>query len=230
MQDEVPSPPPPIHSLSNISEIQALQAATASEPLSLPDEYTMQSSWRSDPDKLTFIICRSPTLPGSTRSITPETHDNAETMVGDVNLFLYPDPDFEMSSQTSLAQDGENPGALPVIGELEIMLAPASSRRQGLATASLLAFMSYITSPARLPQILEEYRLGSDERSERYLRYLRVKVDQGNQASLGLFGKVGFERVGEVNYFGEVELRLEVEGVREVVRGKEVGKVVGYSV
>jgi RimJ/RimL family protein N-acetyltransferase len=220
---------PTIHSLSNTYKIQALQAATASEPLSLPDEYTMQASWRSDPDKLTFIICRSPTLPASTTtSLTPETHDNAETMVGDVNLFLYPDPDF--SNSTDLDPENENPGAVPIIGELEIMLAPASSRRQGLATASLLAFMSYITSPSRLPQILEEYRLGSDERSERYLRYLRVKVDQGNQASLGLFGKVGFERIGEVNYFGEVELRLGVEGVREVVRGKEVGRVVGYGV
>jgi RimJ/RimL family protein N-acetyltransferase len=210
--------------------MQTLQAATASEPLSLSSEHSMQQSWRSDPDKLTFIICRSPPLSSTTPSLTPGEHDNPETMVGDVNLFLYPDADFDPTSQTSFTGDEENPGAVPIIGELEIMLAPANSRRKGLATSSLVAFMAYITSPDRLSRILEEYRLGSDERSERYLKYLRVKVDQGNEASLGLFGKVGFERVGAVNYFGEVELRLGLEGVREVVSGKEVGRVVGYGV
>jgi RimJ/RimL family protein N-acetyltransferase len=212
---------------------QALQAATASEPLSLADEYSMQQSWRLDPDKLTFIICRAPTsLASSPSVITPETYDNAESMVGDVNLFLYPDPDSDSDSDVSSQKqdDAENPGSVPIIGELEIMLAPTSARRKGYATEVLRAFMAYISEPERLARILEEYRLGSDERSERYLRYLRVKVDQGNEASLGLFGKVGFERMGEVNYFGEVELRLGLEGVQRVVNGKDTGRVVKYEV
>jgi RimJ/RimL family protein N-acetyltransferase len=211
------------HSFPN-SNFKALQLATASEPLSLADEYSMQQSWRLDHDKLTFIICTAPTASPSLSNITPTQHDTPETMIGDVNLFIYPDPDFDPSNT-----DSDHPGSIPLIAELEIMLAPPSSRRKGYATQALRAFMNYISSPERLSRILEEYRLGSDERSERYLKYLRVKVDQGNSASLGLFGKVGFERVGEVNYFGEVELRLGVEGLEEMM-GEDEERVLGYGV
>jgi RimJ/RimL family protein N-acetyltransferase len=184
----------------------------------------MQQSWRLDHDKLTFIICTAPLASLSPKTITPTLHDTPETMIGDVNLFIYPDPDFDPSNT-----DSDHPGSIPLIAELEIMLAPPSSRRKGYATQALRAFMNYISSPERLSRILEEYRLGSDERSERYLKYLRVKVDQGNSASLGLFGKVGFERVGEVNYFGEVELRLGVEELEEMM-GEDEERVLGYGV
>lgn len=142
-------------------------------------------------------------------------------MLGDVNLFLYEDPDPPSAASPST----------PIIGELEIMLPLPSSRRQGLAASTLNAFMAYITSPTNLPRILEEYRLGSDERSERYLRYLRVKIDQGNEASLGLFEKLGFGRVGGVNCFGEVEMRREVseKGIVGGVGEADVGRVVGYG-
>jgi RimJ/RimL family protein N-acetyltransferase len=187
----------------------------------------MQQSWRLDHDKLTFIICSAPSPSSPPTTIVPEQHDTPTTMLGDVNLFLYEDPDPPALS-TSSKPHGQQEGAVPIIGELEIMLPLPSSRRQGFATSTLKAFMAYITSSTNLPRILEEYRAGSDERSERYLRYLRVKIDQGNEASLGLFRKLGFEQVGEVNYFGEVELRVDVE---EGMMGEkeETGKVLRYG-
>lgn len=203
--------------------LKEIQKATASEPLTLDEEHAMQQSWRLDHDKLTFIICSAPANATSTpiTSITPQEHDNSTTMLGDVNLFIYEDPDPPSASSPST----------PIIGELEIMLPIPSTRRKGLATSTLNAFMAYITSPTNLARILEEYRLGSDERSERYLRYLRVKIDQGNEASLGLFEKLGFERVGGVNYFGEVEMRREVSEKGNVggVGEADVGRVVGYG-
>jgi RimJ/RimL family protein N-acetyltransferase len=199
---------------------EEIQKATASDPLTLPEEHSMQESWRLDHDKLTFILCHSPS-PSSASSpttITPELHDAPEKMIGDVNLFIYEDEDEDEVS-------GEVQGANPVIGEIEIMIAEHSARRMGLAREALGAFMSYIVSKSEA--ILEEYRQGCDERSERYMKYLRVKIDKDNAASLALFGKIGFKQVGEVNYFGEVEMRMEWEEVIKLEQ--DTGKVVGYG-
>lgn len=236
---------------------QDLQKLTASEPLTLEEEYAMQRSWRSDADKLTFIVCTAPPpqSPPRTRNdeegegthedeeqpqrttsiarITPEKEDSPAHMTGDVNLFLYEDEDDEEAvEQASGHADGtkvEEANAKALIGELEIMIARASHRGQGLARETLVAFLWYIST--YLSSILAEYNTivpnanthaeveAADDAGDggggarTWLKYLRVKIDKDNVRSIRLFEGVGFTRTSAgANYFGEVELRSRVVG------------------
>ncbi|UPX17984.1 uncharacterized protein EKO05_0008307 [Ascochyta rabiei] len=208
-----------------------IQKATASEPLTLEEEYSMQRSWREDGDKLTFIVC---THPGEqyyddmikhsrTRSINPGNQDAPENMIGDVNLFLCDDEDDDETVQ-------EQGKVRSVIGELEIMLARKDMRGKGMARETLTAFMSYIQ--ASLDGLLVEYA----GRESVVLKYLRVKIDKGNVRSLSLFERMGFVRTAAgPNYFGEVELRTPVvDGKLRDVESKiglvGFGKPVRYEV
>uniref|UniRef100_H0XG99 Alpha/beta-tubulin-N-acetyltransferase 9 n=1 Tax=Otolemur garnettii TaxID=30611 RepID=H0XG99_OTOGA len=97
---------------------EELQRLTASEPLTLEQEYAMQRSWLEDTDKCTFIVLDAEkwqTQPG----ITEEN-----CMVGDVNLFL-----------TDLED--------PTVGEIEVMIAEPSCRGKGLGTEAVLMMLSY---------------------------------------------------------------------------------------
>ncbi|MCJ1397137.1 hypothetical protein MMC11_000329 [Xylographa trunciseda] len=187
-----------------------LQEATASEPLSLEEEYAMQLNWRQDPDKLTFIVC----LPtASSSSLTAGYEDSPIRMLGDVNLFL----------TTSDTQDS-------VIGEIELMIAVKSQQGHGYGRASLLAFLTYVAEHEN--GLLEEFVKERMVEEGLKLNELRVKIGEKNERSIGLFESVGFKRVeggeeedGE-NYFGEIELTIggswkgrvgeRVEGYREV--------------
>ncbi|XP_045425815.1 N-acetyltransferase 9 isoform X2 [Lemur catta] len=99
---------------------EELQRLTASEPLTLEQEYAMQQSWREDADKCTFIVLDAEkwqAQPG----ITEES-----CMAGDVNLFL-----------TDLED--------PTMGEIEVMIAEPSCRGRGLGTEAVLMMLSYVT-------------------------------------------------------------------------------------
>ncbi|XP_051151816.1 uncharacterized protein LOC127265844 isoform X2 [Andrographis paniculata] len=98
----------------------AILEATASEPLTLDQEYEMQISWVQDPLKHTFIILDKELVIGD--FIHGESHN--EAMVGDVNIFM---------------NDPED----PELAEVEIMIAEHKSRGKGLAKESVTLMMAF---------------------------------------------------------------------------------------
>lgn len=175
----------------------------------------MQRSWRQDPDKLTFIVCRAIStgdegdIP-SQRKLQSES-DSPLNMVGDINLFLRIDD----------GDDGDSPPQ--IVGEVELMIAEKVNQRRGFGRAALLMFMRYIVE--RQGSILDEFVGGGgvDVETVRKLRTgveadgsteglafecLSVKIGSTNAKSLALFESTGFERCAdEPNFFGEFELR-----------------------
>ncbi|XP_006869660.1 PREDICTED: N-acetyltransferase 9 [Chrysochloris asiatica] len=97
---------------------EELQRLTASEPLTLEQEYEMQLSWREDSDKCTFIV-----LDAEKWQAQPDTSEES-CMAGDVNLFL------------------TDPGD-PTMGEIEVMIAESSCRGRGFGSEAVLMMMFY---------------------------------------------------------------------------------------
>ncbi|XP_066992155.2 N-acetyltransferase 9-like protein isoform X2 [Anabrus simplex] len=96
---------------------EELQKLTASEPLTLEEEFSMRDSWELDEDKCTFIILDKVTL--------NETGDEVSAMIGDTNLFMLPDED---SLNTA---------------EAEIMIAEMSARRKRRGWEAMLLMLRY---------------------------------------------------------------------------------------
>ncbi|KAF8862862.1 hypothetical protein BDZ45DRAFT_584878, partial [Acephala macrosclerotiorum] len=179
-----PSHVPTYHEWMKDEEIQD---ATASEPLSLEEEYSMQASWRADHDKLTFIAC----MPSSPELVKAGEIDAPDRMIGDVNLFLSP-------------ADEDEEGC---IGELELMIAPKGVRKQGYGRATILTFLHYIQ--IHLDELLTEYKSKQGLDKVKLLQ-LKVKISSKNENSIKLFESLGFIKVEESpNYFGEFELVFE---------------------
>ncbi|KAJ5389543.1 uncharacterized protein N7496_000611 [Penicillium cataractarum] len=201
---------------------EEIQEATASEPLSIEEEYAMQRSWRQDADKLTFIVCR-PLTSSEAKSIALSTEsDSSQNMVGDINLFLRID-------------DGDEGDAPPeIVGEIELMIAEKANQGQGFGKTSLLAFLRYIVE--RQAAIIEEF-VNADVQPETVDKLrgaraslgfacLSVKIGQANLRSLALFESLGFKKVSvEPNFFGEFELRrveLGIGAIDEALAGAGV--------
>lgn len=137
---------------------QAIQEATASEPLSIDQEFAMQESWRKDVDKLTFIICHplphlDPNQQQALKRIRAGTYDGANHMIGDVNLFLstIDNPDVEVDDHTGRSSLSN----LTLNGELELMIPSPEHQRKGYGRAALLTFMRFVLTHQE--NIVSEY-------------------------------------------------------------------------
>ena len=97
-----------------------LLEATATEPLSLEEEYQNQLSWTEDPEKVTFIL------------FSPEGD-----MVGDVNCFVDEILDDDCSADQAQPQ-------INLSGEINIMIANPEYRRRGYAQAAVKALMTFV--------------------------------------------------------------------------------------
>ncbi|KAG5951186.1 hypothetical protein E4U53_003597 [Claviceps sorghi] len=182
-------------------EDPAIQEATASEPLTLQEEYENQRSWRASHDKLTFIVCEAPAGSAESVLVRAGVADAEERMRGDVNLFLYED---------ELGDPVEATGGLR--GEVDVMIAEKGHWRKGLGRAAVEGLLMYVRR--NLDGILREYG-GPRAR----MVGLMAKIKEGNRGSRALFEGLGFRQSGGVNYFGEVVMVIAWRDVEELVDG-----------
>ncbi|KAL3666858.1 hypothetical protein V7S43_007808 [Phytophthora oleae] len=111
-----------------------LQEMTASEPLSIEEEFEMQKSWRLDAEKCTFIVLAK--ADGDGKPGASYTNESAvDRMAGDVNLFF---------------NDYDDPHAC----EIEIMIAEEKYRRKGFAEEALKLMMAYATSELEVTRFI----------------------------------------------------------------------------
>ncbi|ETS63394.1 hypothetical protein PaG_01675 [Moesziomyces aphidis] len=190
-----------------------IQEQTASEPLSLEQEYEMQQSWAVDEDKLTFIILARPDT-GSNGNEDKDTIDLLPncTMVGDVNIFLNARHEYDDEDEEQARKDSSSQPADIYDAECEIMIAEHGYRRKGIAREALKMMFEYVTAAptptaesGKMPQV--------DKPSSHCSlpippEWLTCKISLTNQASIRLFESLGFPRQSVSEVWQEVEMRL----------------------
>ncbi|KAH8195946.1 hypothetical protein TruAng_009895 [Truncatella angustata] len=212
-------------------EDAAIREATASDRLTLDEEYENQTSWRTSADKLTFIVCKPLESIPAVAVIAGEADDN-ERMVGDINMFLTP------WEEDEAAEDGETQHAAGVplsmtnridasaqrycVGEVDIMIADTANRGKGLGKAAVSTLLWFIRR--NVSAILAEYAASTEEKNNLEMKELLVRIQATNEGSQALFRGLGFERRGDINYFGEVEMVL-----KNFNHGEGIKRVEGYG-
>ncbi|GIX93150.1 n-acetyltransferase 9-like protein [Caerostris darwini] len=110
---------------------------TASEPLTLEQEYQMQQSWYEDDDKCTFIVLD--------KQMLKESKNEVDSMIGDVNLYLN-DPDNNNCA------------------EIEVMIADPLHRSKGKGKEALLFMLRYGSEALSINKFVAKIKM-KNERS-----------------------------------------------------------------
>ncbi|KAG6853185.1 hypothetical protein C0991_006295 [Blastosporella zonata] len=215
---------------------EELQRLTASEPLSIEEEYDMQQKWRFDEDKLTFIVLSRESPSGEqllnisetqpTRTWSPtDSAIRALPMVGDVNMFLKGTrPDVTQHVQRLDKQDDEEEEEEEFEAELGVMIAGGvprltdmivepAYRRKGLALETLRLILEYSTGyPSSYFSDDAQTRDSAPPPSKGLSvppSSLVVRISDSNKPSIRLFELLGFSIIRHVEVFQEVELRFK---------------------
>ncbi len=169
---------------------------TASEPLSLDEEYEMQKNWTIDSDKCTFIVIDKQLMLSDYDILNEDDlqlknsyidnngislEQSVKYMCGDVNAFL------TMEEEEEEEKNGTSTKQV-VVAEMEVMIAEIKSRRKGIAQEAVILLMNYI-------------------QRELNVQKFQVKISKENESSLKLFKeKIGFEYYKYNECFGEYHL------------------------
>ncbi|XP_065354586.1 alpha/beta-tubulin-N-acetyltransferase 9 [Calliphora vicina] len=162
---------------------QELQELTASEPLTLQEEYEMQRSWREDEDKCTFLIL--------CRDNYNKTDNEIESLVGDTNLFLTIDPDTNEK-----------------VAETEIMIAESNVRGKGYGWESMLLMMKYAQQNLAIDKF--EAKIGMD--NEKSIKmFEKMKFNEVRRVEV--FREITLERLvtSEWIQWLDEQVKLEIE-------------------
>lgn len=139
-------------------ESEELRELTASERLSLDEEFAMQKSWREDNDKLTFLVLD--------KRKYEQSGDEIEALVGDTNIFIYNEEDDE--------------GRLIKVGEAEIMIAAKTDRGKGFGYEAMVQMLRYAVDGVGIEKIVAKIGL-SNENSIRMFEKMGLKEESRSE-------------------------------------------------
>lgn len=140
-------------------ENEELRELTASERLTLDEEYQMQISWRKDNDKLTFLVL-------DLQKYT-KTGDEIESLIGDTNIFIQ-NLDYDDSNQPILT------------GEVEIMIASPVDRRKGFGYEAMLQMIRYGVDTVKLERLIAKIGI-KNEKSIKMFQKLGFKEESRSE-------------------------------------------------